>query len=142
MSTDLFQRDVSTSMQAQTGWRRPHAQTVCQDWVVLGKLRFFVYELTAEFMDYCDRRMGLDLRRCECGFERAREIFAPTAVHAPGSYHRCSQARFHDLWELFTTAPALVGGVPLAEEPSRMRWAARNRERLLTMAPETAEVAA
>lgn len=102
---DLFdfappRRALSHTLEAQTGWVRPWPQMVCQDWSVLNRLQHFVYELTEEFMDYTRARMGIDLRTCECGFERARRIYAPDAAATQG-HVRAMQARFHDLWELF-----------------------------------------
>lgn len=94
-------------MLAQTGWIRPHPQTVCQYWAVLNRVKVFVYEITDEFMGYTAARGFLDLRKCECGFEAAKRIYAPDST-SQEPHVKAARARLHDLWELFATAPKLM----------------------------------
>ena len=89
-----------TSLFAQTGWKRPYPKQVCQDWSVLDRITVFSYELTDAFMDYTKARMGIDLRKCECGFEAAKLIFAANA-QPRNRADACQKSRFQDLWELF-----------------------------------------
>ena len=98
-------------MLAQTGWNRPYPQMVCQDWKVLDRLRVTYYELTDAFMDYTRARMSIDLRLCDCGFEKAKQVYAPGKPSEVG-YIRCTQARLHDLWELFSQAGSPVTPTP------------------------------
>lgn len=107
MIEDLFTAAATAarsnhSILAQTGWVRPGPQTVCQDWSVLNRLQHFVYELSDAFMDFTRARMSIDLRTCDCGFAKACAVYAPGAPAKEG-YIRATQARLHDLWELYQT---------------------------------------
>lgn len=102
------------SIEQQTGWRRPGAQAVCQDWVVLERVTQFSYELTDAFMDYTRARMGIDLRLKEypqgCpeimarhdagGWARTQALFSRQARPVE-RWMRNMQQRLQDLWELF-----------------------------------------
>lgn len=85
---------MARSIFEQTGWKRPHPQTICQEHEVLLKIREYDFDKTdRKFLDYVKSRTGIvpfpryfDMNDKNILDSKARRIFF---------------GRLQDAWELY-----------------------------------------
>lgn len=125
-STSLFTRKnerakAAPTIYQQTGWIRPHPQTICQEVSVLEQVTAFDYVLTDDFVKYFEARTGVRITECECGFQHVVDVLANPDVSLSETDHwRLTRAKLQDAWELYrdNPDPALVDRAIKARDAS------------------------
>lgn len=85
----------------QTGWRRPHPQTILQDTATLMRIYEFDYNLSDPgFVRYFESRTGVMISRMDCGWQRTRQLL-DAAAEEPDPVHQITRCRLQDCWELY-----------------------------------------
>jgi hypothetical protein len=98
----------------QTGWRRPHSRSICQDVTVLIRVTRYSYDLCDErFVDYLRARIGSAPRKAASGFDRFCELDAMTEAE----YRRAHECR----WSLNQKHEYTADEIELNMEVRRIR---------------------
>jgi len=93
--------NTATSIEEQTGWKRPSCYMICQEPEVLEKVTQFSYDLDNElFVGYFQARTGIIISQCDCGWESTKQEYAPNNKVFLG-HQIITKARLQDCWELF-----------------------------------------
>lgn len=86
---------MARTIHEQTGWERPHPETICQDIGALEQVTEYDYDMqNADFVKYVKRRTGYCLN--------VGDVIAETARDDEPKYVKLTRAKLQDCWELFT----------------------------------------